>query len=97
MTPLSVTILLAFAVFSEVVCVVGVIWSATVYDRLHYSGATTVVAPFLVAAAVVVEEGTHNPSWNALFVAFALFTLNAVVTHATARVARHHDREDVEL
>src|SRR4051794_11383658 len=43
-----------------------------VYDRLHYAGATTAVAPFLVAAAAIVEEGTHNPSWNAVFVAVAL-------------------------
>ena len=97
MTPLSVTILLALAVLAQVVCVVGVVAGSTVYDRLHYSGASTTIAPFLVFAAVVVEEGTHNPSWNAGFVAVALFVLNAVLTHATARVARNREQADVEL
>lgn len=94
---MTVTILLVLAVASEVVCVVGVIAGATVYDRLHYSGATTAVAPFLVFAAVVVEEGTAGPSWNAGFVAVALFVLNAALSHATARVARQRRRGDVKL
>jgi multisubunit Na+/H+ antiporter MnhG subunit len=93
----TVAILLVLAVASEVVCVVGVIAGATVYDRLHYSGATTAVAPFLVFAAVVVEEGTAGPSWNAGFVAVALFVLNAALSHATARVARQRQRGDVKL
>lgn len=97
MHPLSVTILLALAVVAELVCVLGVVFAATVYDRLHYSGAASTLAPFLVFAAVVVEEGTHNPSWNAGFVAFALFALNAVLTHATARVARKRERGDLRL
>jgi len=96
-TPVSVTILLALAVFSEVVCVAGVVLGASVYERLHYSGASTAVAPFLVFAAVVVEEGTHSPSWNAGFVAVALLVLNSVLSHAIARVARKRDRGDVRL
>jgi multisubunit Na+/H+ antiporter MnhG subunit len=94
---LSVDVLLALAVLTEVVAVAGVVAGATAVDRLHYAGATTAVAPFLVAAAVVVEEGTRNPTWNALFVAFALCILNATLTHATARVARQRMRGDVEL
>jgi multisubunit Na+/H+ antiporter MnhG subunit len=96
-TPAAVTILLVLAVATEVVCVAGVVAGGDVYDRLHYAGATSAIAPFLVAAAVIVEEGTRSPSWNALFVAFALFVLNAVVAHATARVARQRERGDVEL
>jgi multisubunit Na+/H+ antiporter MnhG subunit len=93
----TAAILLAVAVASEVVCVIGVVAGATVYDRLHYSGATTAVAPFLVFAAVAVEEGAKGPSWNAGFVAVALFVLNAALTHATARVARQRGHGDVEL
>jgi multisubunit Na+/H+ antiporter MnhG subunit len=95
--PLSVTILLTVAVLAQLVCVLGVALGATVYDRLHFSGASSAVAPFLVLAAVIVEEGTHNPTWNAAFVAFALFTLNSALTHATARVARRREVGDVEL
>ena len=98
MKPLSVTILLTLAVLAQLVCVLGIVFGASVYDRLHYSGASTTLAPFLVLAGVIVEEGTHNPSWNAGFVAFALFTLNAALTHATARVARRREHDgDVRL
>jgi multisubunit Na+/H+ antiporter MnhG subunit len=95
--PLAVDVLLALAVAAEVVCVLGILLSATVYDRLHFSGATTAVAPFLVLAALAVDEGATTPTWNGVFDAVALFALNAVLTHATARVARQRERRDVEL
>ena len=97
MRPLSVDILLALAVFTEIVCVVGVFASATVFDRLHFSGATSAVAPFLVMAAMIVEQRDHNPAWNAVFDALALFLLNSTLSHATARVARQRSMKDVEL
>jgi multisubunit Na+/H+ antiporter MnhG subunit len=95
--PLSVDILLALAVFTEVVCVLGILISATVYDRLHFSGATTTVAPFLLLAAIVVEQGDHNPTWNAIFDALVLFFLNSALSHATARVIRQRERGGLEL
>jgi multisubunit Na+/H+ antiporter MnhG subunit len=97
MTPFSVDILLALALASEIVCVVGIFCSATVYDRLHFSGATSAVAPLLVMAAMVVEQGYYDPAWNAIFDAVALLVLNAALTHATARVARQRELRDVEL
>lgn len=97
MKPVSVDVLLALAVLTEVVCVVGLLASATVFDRLHFSGATTAVAPFLILAALVVEHGVEDPTWNGIFDAVALLVLNAAVTHATARVARQRESRDVEL
>jgi multisubunit Na+/H+ antiporter MnhG subunit len=96
--PLSVTILLGLAVGSEVVCVAGILLSATVYDRLHFSGATTAVAPLLFLAAVAVERGHTNPTWNAVVDAIALIVLNSTLTHATAGVARRRvGRTELEL
>jgi monovalent cation/proton antiporter MnhG/PhaG subunit len=82
--------LLALAVLCELICVLGVLASATVYDRLHYSGATTSVAPFLLLAAIALRQPHPYtaPVWNALFTAVALFVLNNVLSHAIARVAR---------
>ena len=88
MKPIVVDVLLALAVLSEVVCVLGVLFSATVYDRLHFSGATTAVAPLLLLAALAVAEGVKSPTWNGVVDAAALLVLNAALTHATARVAR---------
>jgi multisubunit Na+/H+ antiporter MnhG subunit len=95
--PVSVDVLLALAVLSELVCVAGILASATVFDRLHFSGSTTALAPFLLLAALVVEHGVEDPTWNGIFDALALLVLNAAVTHATARVARQREARDVEL
>ena len=97
MRSLSVDVLLALAVVSEIVCVLGVFFSATVFDRLHFSGATTAVAPLLVLAALAIDEGVANPTWNGVVDAAALLFLNAALTHATARVARNHRRGDISL
>jgi multisubunit Na+/H+ antiporter MnhG subunit len=94
-----VDVLLAGTVVSEALCVVGVFAGATIYDRLHYAGATTSVPPFLVFVAILLRQPHPytNPVWNALFVAVVLFFLNGVLTHAIARVARQREAKDVEL
>jgi monovalent cation/proton antiporter MnhG/PhaG subunit len=91
--------LLVATVLAELVCVVGLCWSATVYDRLHFAGATTAVAPFLVLVAIALRQPTVTtaPVWNALFVAVALFALNNVLSHAIARVARQRETGEVGL
>jgi monovalent cation/proton antiporter MnhG/PhaG subunit len=85
-----VDVLLVLTVLCELICVVGVLASATLYDRLHYSGATTALAPFLLLVAIALRQPHPytNPVWNALFDALALFVLNNVLSHAIARVAR---------
>jgi multisubunit Na+/H+ antiporter MnhG subunit len=90
MKTVVVDALLVLAVLCEVICVVGALTSATVYDRVHYSGATTSVAPFLLLVAIALRQPHPytNPVWNALFDALALFVLNNVLSHAIARVAR---------
>jgi multisubunit Na+/H+ antiporter MnhG subunit len=76
MRALIVDVLLVSTVLCELICVVGVLASGTVYDRLHYSGALRQPHPYTA------------PVWNALFVALALFALNNVLSHAIARAAR---------
>jgi multisubunit Na+/H+ antiporter MnhG subunit len=94
-----VDVLLVAAVAGEAMCVVGVLASATVYDRLHFGGATATVPPFLVFVAILLKQPHPytSPVWNALFVAVALFLLTSVLTHAIARVARQREAKDVEL
>jgi multisubunit Na+/H+ antiporter MnhG subunit len=94
-----VDVLLAVTVASEALCVAGVFAGATVYDRLHYAGATTSLPPFFVFVAVLLKQPHPytNPVWNALFVAVALFLLNGTLSHALARVARQREAKDLEL
>ena len=90
---------LVLAVLCEALCVVGVLASATVFERLHYSGATTSLAPFLVFVAIAVRQPHPytSPVWNGLFTAVTLFALNNVLSHAIARVARQRETGDVKL
>lgn len=80
--------LVGLAVAGELLCCVGLVVMRTVYDRLHYAMAATTVPPFLLAAAVLVEEGWTQPALNALLVAVAMFVVNPVLAHATASAAR---------
>jgi len=83
-----IDLLVGLGVGTELLCCVGLVVMRDVYDRLHYVMAATTVPPFLLAAAVIVEEDWTQPGINALVVAIALFVLNPVLAHATARVAR---------
>ncbi len=91
--------LLVATIAGEAMCVLGVLASATVYDRLHFGGATASVPPFLVFVAILLKQPHPytSPVWNALFVAVALFLLTSVLMHAIARVARQREAKDVEL
>jgi monovalent cation/proton antiporter MnhG/PhaG subunit len=75
------------AVVGELLCCAGLVVMRDVYDRLHYAMAAATVPPFLLAAAVIVEEEWTQPGINALVVAVALFIGGPVIAHATARVA----------
>jgi monovalent cation/proton antiporter MnhG/PhaG subunit len=85
---LAIDVLVGAAVAGELLCCVGLVLMRDVFDRLHYAMASTAVPPFLVAAAVVVEEGWTQPGINALVIAAALFLINPVLATATARAAR---------
>jgi monovalent cation/proton antiporter MnhG/PhaG subunit len=85
---LAIDVLVAAGVAGELLCCLGLVLMRNVFDRLHYAMASTTVPPFLIAAAVVVEEDWTQPGINALLVAVALFVINPVLATATARAAR---------
>ncbi len=85
---LAIDVLVAAGVAGELLCCLGLVLMRNVFDRLHYAMASTTVPPFLIAAAVVVEEDWTQPGINALLIAVALFLINPVLANATARAAR---------
>ena len=89
---IAIALLIAAAVTGELLCCVGLVVMRTVYDRVHYAMAATSVPPFLIAIAVLIEEGWTQPGINALVVALALFVTSPVLAHATARAARSRRR-----
>jgi monovalent cation/proton antiporter MnhG/PhaG subunit len=73
----------------ELACVVGVLWMSSVFDRLHFAGAASTLAPVLVGAAVVVHGAGATSALIQLLTALGfLVVLNPLVTHATGRAAR---------
>jgi multicomponent Na+:H+ antiporter subunit G len=89
---LAIDVLVALGVGTELLCCAGLVVMRDVYDRLHYAMAATTLPPFLLAAAVIVEEDWTQPGINALVVAVALFLINPVLAHAVARVAQSRRR-----
>jgi monovalent cation/proton antiporter MnhG/PhaG subunit len=85
---LALGVLVGAGVTGELLCCIGLVVMRDVFDRLHYAMAATTVPPFLIAAAVVVEESWTQPAINALVIAVALFVLNPALATATARAAR---------
>jgi multicomponent Na+:H+ antiporter subunit G len=85
---LVIDVLIGLAVVGELLCCIGLVVMRNVYDRLHYAMASTTVPPFLIAAAVLVQEDWTQPGINALVVAVVLFFVNPILAHATARAAR---------
>src|SRR5207244_3840281 len=80
--------LVGAGVLGELLCCLGLVAMRDVFDRIHFAMAATTVPPFLIAAAVIVEEDWTQPGINALVIAVVLFLVNPMVAHATARAAR---------
>ncbi len=88
MHDLAIDVLVAAGVAGELLCCLGLVLMRNVFDRLHYAMASTTVPPFLIAAAVLVDEDWAQPSINALLIALVPFVINPVLASATARAAR---------
>ena len=89
---LAVAALLTLGVAVTWLSCLGVLLMRDPYDRLHYTAPASVLAPVLIAAAVVVTEGLSAAGIKALLVAFVLVATNPVLGHATARAARIRER-----
>lgn len=86
--------LLALAVLVVAASSLGVLVMSDAYRKLHFLGPATLVAPLLVALAVLVQEGysqNTTQTWLAL-----LFVVVAApfVSHATIRAARCRQEGD---
>jgi multicomponent Na+:H+ antiporter subunit G len=80
--------LVSLAVAVQLACVLGVLVARSVLDRLHFTGPAAMLAPILVAVAVLLERRFGQVGVKALLVALTLIVTNPVIVHATARAAR---------
>jgi monovalent cation/proton antiporter MnhG/PhaG subunit len=101
---LAADVLLAAGVAAEVACVLGVVTRGSVYDRLHYAAAATTIGPACIVLAIALRESVppgggfavDSSGLETVAAGLALFLLNPVLTHATARAARLRERGTLE-
>jgi multicomponent Na+:H+ antiporter subunit G len=92
-----VDVLLGLTVLVQVVSAIGLLAMPNLFDRLHYLGPASTVAPVLLAVAVVVTERFDHQGIVTLLLAVVLLVFQPVVTHATARAARIREHGDWRL
>jgi multicomponent Na+:H+ antiporter subunit G len=88
MSDAAVAVLLLVAATAVAVSAIGVAAMSNLFDKLHYLGPASIVAPVAVAAAVVIKEGLGVPGVKSLLTATVLVITSPVLGHATARAAR---------
>lgn len=84
--------LLAVAVASVLLTAAGLLARGSVYRRLHFLAPAATVGVVAVAAAIVWQEGLREAGVKAIVSGLVLFIMNPILTHATARAARVHER-----
>jgi multicomponent Na+:H+ antiporter subunit G len=87
-------VLLALAVLVVLASCVGVLVMRGPYAKLHFLTPVSLVAPFLVAAAIGVQMGLReNTSDSWLMLAFLVLS-GPFLSHATLRAARIREKGD---
>ena len=85
--------LVGLGVAVQLASVLGVLVARGVFDRLHFTGPAGMLAPALVAVAIVLERSSGQVGVKAVLIALMLMVTNPVVVHATARAARIREAE----
>lgn len=90
MTPITLGIaaLLGFCVILTAICCLALVLVKDVFNRMHYLAPVASFAILGLVIAVGLQEGWGQPLIKSCLVMIALFLVNAVLTHATARAAR---------
>jgi monovalent cation/proton antiporter MnhG/PhaG subunit len=88
---IAIDVLLGVAVLVTVFSAVGVAVMRDPYQKLHFIAPPASIAAICVVAALFIGEKQKQAAGKAVLVAFLLYFMNAVITHATARA--HYVRE----
>lgn len=99
-----VAVLLGIGVAAILLSALGMLVMRDAFDRLHFTGPASTIAPLCFAAAVLVEEPLSSAGVKAVIVAVLIAVTTPVLSHATARAMRireqgrwtvhEHEREE---
>jgi multicomponent Na+:H+ antiporter subunit G len=92
-----IDVLLGLGVLVAAGSVIGLLVARDDLDRLHFAAPASVVAPVLVAIAVVAREALDGRAIKALLVAAFFLVLNPILSQATARAQRAREHGDWRL
>ena len=83
-----VDILLGLAVLVVLLSSVGILVMRDVYQKLHFVTPVSLVAPLLVAVAVLIQSGWSIRSTQTWLALLLVVIAGPVLSHATIRAAR---------
>lgn len=81
-------VLLGLAVLVTAASSVGILVMRDAFQKIHYVTPVSVVAPVLVALAVLVSSGLSNRSGVAWLTVVLMVVASPILSHATMRAAR---------
>ncbi len=90
--PVLISAFLAAAVLVILACCFGMTRMGSAAARLHYLGPASFLAPPLVAAAVLVQEGLSQAGVKAILIAIILVVEGPILAHILGRAVAYHDR-----
>jgi multisubunit Na+/H+ antiporter MnhG subunit len=89
-----VDILLGLAVLVVLLSSVGILVMRDVYQKLHFVAPVSLVAPLLVAIAVLLQSGWSIRSTQTWLALLLVVIAGPVLSHATIRAARIRETGD---
>jgi monovalent cation/proton antiporter MnhG/PhaG subunit len=88
---IAIDALLAIAVVVTVLSAVGLAVMRDPYQKLHFIAPPASLSVLCIVVALFIGEKDKLAAGKAVLIAFLLYFMNAVITHATARA--HYVRE----
>jgi multisubunit Na+/H+ antiporter MnhG subunit len=92
-----VVALLSITALLTILSMLGFVTAKNTFDRLHFVGPAAVMAPMLVAIAIVLEESFNARGVKSILIVVVLLVLQPALTHATARANRIRETGDWRL
>ena len=87
-------ILLGLAVLIVVASAIGVLTMRDAYQKLHFVTPAALIAPALVALALMVQHGVYEMTGEAFLALFFMIIAGPFVSHATMRAIRVREKGD---
>jgi multisubunit Na+/H+ antiporter MnhG subunit len=87
-------VLLGLAVLIVGSASLGVLLMRDAYDKLHFVTPAALVAPVLVALAVLVQMGLYENTGETFLALFAMVIAGPYLSHATMRAIRVREKGD---